>query len=469
MVPFEQGADDLMRQQARSPAYTVLADHGLLSSQFRLEKTDQIPMRLANSTRSRNAMVPCGPCVPCVQQFMVPGGKIMPAEDGEGGYFFYGPGVHLVMSPFVQRKPAVSLTDQRILHGPIAIITVPQGFIGYAMDRGQPLLLSPGMHYWNSDTIVFQKHIDLSDPVINLGPFTLVTVDEGYAAVTQNNGQQSILRGGAVYLLTHRNWKFEKFMTEKIQTDDIDATLMQTADNVLLQVSATVTWTIDNVETAARMAAQTMYTKGGDGDVNMPKLRNDVLKQALASLSAFIGSLRYSDSFGMATAVSSLSPATLEGQEAKEPEGEHSCSPLFDEGARSRLKTAVEHCNEITMRYGIRVQAVNIISAMPKDAALMTQLAAAAVAAAEAEKRELEAHGSAKARLIEAEAEAESERRRAQGAKDAADTLGSSSVAVEMERIRNVGAAIGDKATLFFGANSSELGNLMSNPNVVSR
>ena len=94
------------------------------------------------------------------------------------------------------------------------------------------------MHYWSSDTIVFQKHIDLSDPVINLGPFTLVTVDEGYAAVTQNNGQQCILTGGAVYLLTHRNWKFEKFISEKIQTDDIAPTLMQTADNVLLQVRA---------------------------------------------------------------------------------------------------------------------------------------------------------------------------------------------------------------------------------------
>jgi len=379
--------------------------------------------------------------------------------------------VHLVGNPFMKlRFPAVSLTDQRILHGPLAIITVPQGFIGYAMDRGQPLLLSPGMHYWNSDTIVFQKHIDLSDPVINLGPFTLVTVDEGYAAVTQNNGQQCILRGGAVYLLTHRNWKFEKFISEKIQTDDIAPTLMQTADNVLLQVSATVTWTIEHVEVAARMAAQTMYAGDTQGDVTMPKLRNDVLKQALASLSAFIGSVRYSDSFGMATALSTLAPGKGAGEKkAVEPEGEHTCSPLFDDGARERLQTAVEHCNEITKRYGIRVQAVNIISAMPKDGNLMTQLAAAAVAAAEAEKRELEARGAAKATLIAAEAEAESHRQRAQGAKDAADTLAASGVAVEMERIRAVGDALNEKATLFFGASSADLGNMMSNPAIVKR
>ena len=40
-------------------------------------------------------------------------------------------------------------------------------------------------------------------------------MDEGYAAVTQDNGVQKILPGGHTHMLTHRNWKFEKFMTQK--------------------------------------------------------------------------------------------------------------------------------------------------------------------------------------------------------------------------------------------------------------
>ena len=27
---------------------------------------------------------------------------------------------------------------------------VPQGFVGLAFDRGQPILLAPGLHQWNS-------------------------------------------------------------------------------------------------------------------------------------------------------------------------------------------------------------------------------------------------------------------------------------------------------------------------------
>merc|ERR1719261_1129000 len=232
------------------------------------------------------------------------------------------------------------------------------------MDRGQPLLLPPGMHYWESDTITFQKNIDLSEPVINMGPYTLVTVDEGYSAVTQNNGRMVCLRGGQVYLLTHRNWKFEKFMSEKVQTDDIPMQTMSTADNVLLTVSATVTWMIKDVETAARCAADTMYTGTSANDVSMPTLRNDVVKQALASLSAFIGSVRYSESFGISTAASTLhNPPTA----PVEPEAEAGCRGLFDDEARKHLQTAVDHCNEVTIRYGVVVTSVNIISAMPKD------------------------------------------------------------------------------------------------------
>ena len=56
------------------------------------------------------------------------------------------------------------------------------------------------------------RMIDLNSDVIKLGPLTLLTVDEGYAAITQDNGKQVILAGGHVHLLTHRAWKFEKFV-----------------------------------------------------------------------------------------------------------------------------------------------------------------------------------------------------------------------------------------------------------------
>ena len=35
--------------------------------------------------------------------------------------------------------------------------------------------------------------------------------------MTQNNGEQQVMPGGAVHLLDHRQWRFEKFIPTKIQ------------------------------------------------------------------------------------------------------------------------------------------------------------------------------------------------------------------------------------------------------------
>lgn len=72
----------------------------------------------------------------------------------------------------------------------------------------------------------------------------MIIVCTGYAAVTQNNGQQKILPGGHVYLLTHRNWKFEKFVSMKIQTNILEKIEAPSADNVLMTVAATINWRI---------------------------------------------------------------------------------------------------------------------------------------------------------------------------------------------------------------------------------
>merc|ERR1719321_688342 len=131
------------------------------------------------------------------------------------------------------------------------------------MDSGQPLLFPPGVHVWESETVMYEKQIALDEALIKLGPYTILTVDEGYAAVTQNNGKQHILPGGKTHLLNHKNWRFQKFLTLKIQTDDLEKIKATSADNITMMVTSTVTWRVVNPTTAATMAAETMAVTGG--------------------------------------------------------------------------------------------------------------------------------------------------------------------------------------------------------------
>merc|ERR1711988_1176812 len=116
----------------------------------------------------------------------------------------------------------------------------------------------------------YVKAFDLNNNVIKMGPLTLVTVDSGYSAVTEDNGEQKILKGGATYLLTHRNWKFQKYVPQKIQSSNLKRIEATSADNVLMAVDATVIWRITNVEAAALNAGETIKNDGSEtraGDI----------------------------------------------------------------------------------------------------------------------------------------------------------------------------------------------------------
>merc|ERR1711977_471994 len=143
-------------------------------------------------------------------------------------------------------------------------------------------------------------------------------------------------------------------------------------------------------------------------------------------------------------------------------------SAIFD---GHRMASAVEAANLITQTYGVTILSINIISAIPADRELQQALARGAVASADAERAETVARGEAKAVRIRAEADAEAEKIRAEGARSAADMLAESQVAVDLAKISKVGEALQGKGTntLFFGAESNDLGGLLSNPAVVKR
>jgi uncharacterized membrane protein YcaP (DUF421 family) len=74
--------------------------------------------------------------------------------------------------------------------------------------------------------------VDVTQSVVRLGPYTLLTIDEGYMAVIEDNGKQTIYPGGESYLLKHENHKFEKIVRTKVQTDELKRIEAASADNV---------------------------------------------------------------------------------------------------------------------------------------------------------------------------------------------------------------------------------------------
>mmetsp|Transcript_93055 Transcript_93055/g.170759 ORF Transcript_93055/g.170759 Transcript_93055/m.170759 type:complete len:538 (-) Transcript_93055:55-1668(-) len=494
--------DELMLQQERSPAYKALHDAGLIVHSYRIKNASDLDVIRGNATVSDNffrrglaytAGIFVGGIIydTLVNQFTVKDGHVRPASHSDGSFIFYGPGVHRISNLFITATKEVSLQEKKIENGNRAIVTVPQGFIGLAFDRGQPILLAPGLHQWKSDTLKMTDLIDMSSDVIRVGPWTLLTVDEGYAAITQDNGKQRVLPGGATHMLTHRNWKFEKLISLKLHTDDLGPFRATSADNVVLETIATVNWRVQDPTLAARMAADTMdATKCTDaaptvaGVGNNSTLRRDVLKQAIASLAAAIGSIRYADEVHIAA--SEKVTVDVNAKDEADPNGpvERARTFAFEEACGvsqifsvQQMAHAVKHANEICTQYGVSIVSINVISAVPMDKRLEETLSAGAVAAAGAQQAEIAARGNAKARLIDAQSEAAAARIRAQaaadaevaaaqGKKEAAALLEKSSVAVDLARLEKTGQLLSNKSSFFFGASPSMLPALVSNPSL---
>jgi len=289
---------------------------------------------------------------------------------------------------------------------------------------------------------------------------------------------------------THRNWKFEKLISLKIKTDDLGPFRATSADNVVLETTATVNWRVVDAVQAARMAADTAVTSSVEGE-RAPvvgvgassNLRTDVLKQAVASLAAAIGGIRYADDVHISASEKML----VDAAEIRPPLPKHTAGS--DEGGGvsqifsvQQMSAAVQHANEICTQYGVSIISINVISAVPMDKKLEETLSAGAVAAAGAQQAEIAAKGNAKARLIEAKAIADAQRiqaqsiadsevMQAQGRKDAAALIESSAVAVDLARLEKTGSILASKTSFFFGASPSSIPALVSNatlPELVS-
>lgn len=495
-----------------TPAYSVLQAYDLLNTNFRKASFDDIFNEKdlePNATISDmydesfrwhwhstcfiiGKLYKYEPCT-------VPPGHVVGFIDDNNDYLFAKPGSHLIKSPFIRRvtyAPINATGGNVIVHGNRTIVTVKQGELGYATDMGQPVLLPPGLHAWTSETMRFEQMCKLDEHVIVVGPYTILTVDEGYSAITQNNGLQVVLDGGKTHLLTHQKWRFEKFITKKIQTDDLEKIQAASADNVVMSVDSTVVWRIKDVRLAAVAAAETMARQGQEVNADIRKLRRDVLKQAIASLASFIGSVNYSDSFNVAA----MAQRNLDTAEAV-PVGNESgaarttasgeSNPMFDvEG----MSEAVTHAGQITAKFGVEIISINIISANPVDHNLTQSLATGAVASAEALQAETQARGLAKAAQIRAESDAitrkidcdsqaatilirakadadaemllaegskQAEILRAQGSKDAAALLEGSKVAVALETMRASAKALKPTDKFFFGQEPSYMSNIV--------
>jgi hypothetical protein len=277
-------------------------------------------------------------------------------------------------------------------------------------------------------------------PVLQMGPYTILTVEEGMVAITVNHGRQVLLEGGKTHLLTHSRWKLERFVSVKVQSEDLRQVNVATADNIVMNVDATCVWRIVDVEKAAIMigtessSSSSMMRSdlsigtmtedgngggGGGGGTGLSKLRRDVLKQTVSAIARFVSEVNYSEYFHAVSSAMRMEIVNTGSDDDHHVDGEMKDdnvkkgrvstsgqiieNPMFH---HERLQRCVADANKITNELGVEIVNVSIIAASPANATLMNSLSTSAIAMAEALQAETHARGMARTMEIEARATA---------------------------------------------------------------
>jgi regulator of protease activity HflC (stomatin/prohibitin superfamily) len=218
-----------MEQQLRA----ANAVNGDISSVIRLiNGADQAPCR----SNPLGAVVPPG----CIRLC-----------ESNGRIYAVGPGrwvlkQHLKMAGYARwiSNASINLANTpAVRQGPLTICRVGPSEVGLAFEHGAtPVLLSTGLHVYNSPNFRFDKTVDVKDPHVQHGTFHILQVMRGkFALVWESATQPRILRQGN-YVVVSPTFQFEKFVAmEEVYIKHGTIHIIQVPKGHLAKVSENVT------------------------------------------------------------------------------------------------------------------------------------------------------------------------------------------------------------------------------------
>ncbi|ETO23928.1 hypothetical protein RFI_13233 [Reticulomyxa filosa] len=191
-----------------------------------------------------------------------------------------GPGRHVLLSPWNELLAVVNETDQVIRHGPIFIIKVKRGELGYGVDLndGHPILLSQGKHIIRSNTFVWNGFITLRDRRTRLDQIEVIRVEMGWVGYCFRAGNLTILEPG-LHLITPPD-RFGDFLSTQLSILDLPEGVHDTSDYVPLAIKAAVFYRVIDPRKAL---------------LNIQNIQQQIIETSVATLAGIIRSSSLSD------------------------------------------------------------------------------------------------------------------------------------------------------------------------------
>merc|ERR1719320_264496 len=273
----------------------------------------------------------------------------------------YGPGLHNFCCRSytgLRATRMVSMADDLISHGPLKVMTVSEGKLGYGTEKGMNMLFSPGRHIIRSNEFVWKGSLDLTQDTIMIGEWQLIRVDFGRVGVATIQGRMKVLEPG-IHMFEPPD-VFLRFVNTRLQILNLPECIQESSDYVSLRIKANLSYHIKN---PLRCIEQIQ-------DQQAEKIIMEVANSAIAAIirSSTLGDI----------AMASKSECRSENRVREE-------GKAFHEKMHSRFMSTVG--DQLLNTMGIEVLNINIEKLRIEDQDLAKQISSQAVKITELESQ----------------------------------------------------------------------------------
>jgi len=284
-------------------------------------------------------------------------------------------------------------TDEHIACGSKHRVIVPNGKLGLAWDCGQAVILEPQKVYnIDSPTWSYVQSVPITTQVIFHGGIKVVTVREGFAGISFDDGKMTVLPPGR-HVLTKTTHIFSGFLSTGQQTLSIAQVTSMSSDNVGLRFDAAITVQVTDPAKAVTMLANL----GGDSRIEFdPKnMYTAIVQKAKIALAIIVGNNRLNNPKRVKTIMGDKATASLPYNGDDTPDASHGGvdNDPVDEGSFKQVVHDTFLANfalSMSRDCGVNVVDFSVEDVQFTDPELATALARGAVARTDLVKAEID-------------------------------------------------------------------------------
>eukprot|EP00470_Lotharella_oceanica_P015486 CAMPEP_0170189180 /NCGR_PEP_ID=MMETSP0040_2-20121228/46199_1 /TAXON_ID=641309 /ORGANISM="Lotharella oceanica, Strain CCMP622" /LENGTH=502 /DNA_ID=CAMNT_0010436669 /DNA_START=39 /DNA_END=1547 /DNA_ORIENTATION=- len=304
----------------------------------------------------------CLPYALCCKMVLIRQGQIGLTWHGDEPRII-GPGRHYLMSPTHSLFAIRDISDPVIIHGPIKIIRVRVGELGFGIDteNGNPVLLTAGKHVITSPTFKFNSMLDLTLRTNELGVMKLVRVETGCVGYAYKRGELVILQPG-IHVIVPPD-RFGSILSTQQQTLTLPEGVHESSDYVPLKIRADVFYRIVNPKKAL---------------TNIRDVENQIRETAVSTLAGIIRSSTLNE-------IANSSKVTYSKPSDSKSGGEEPSAPPFFKHVHDQFLAELH--DHMFDDWGIELHNIRIESLKINDARLAQDISKQAVQVSQQEAK----------------------------------------------------------------------------------